>query len=57
MDTIADLNEFKEMLNNSTKEQLIEIIVNKACSDTSFELFVKIIYQFQVMLTMFLKCF
>lgn len=41
MDTIADLNEFKEMLNNSTKEQLIEIIVTKANSDTSFELFVK----------------
>ena len=41
METITDLNKFKEMLNNSTKEQLIEIIANKACSDTSFELFVK----------------
>lgn len=41
MENIDDLNKFREMLSNSTKEQLIEIIVNRANSDTSFELFVK----------------
>lgn len=40
MENIDDLNRFKEMLRNSQKEQLIEIIVNKSESDTSFELFV-----------------
>lgn len=40
MENIDDLNRFKEMLRNSTKEQLIEIIVTKAESDSSFELFV-----------------
>lgn len=41
MENIDNLNKFREMLSNSTKEQLIEIIVTKANSDTSFELFVK----------------
>lgn len=40
MENTEDLNRFREMLSNSTKEQLIEIIVTKANSDTSFELFV-----------------
>lgn len=40
MENIDDLNKFREILSNSTKEQLIEIIVTKANSDTSFELFV-----------------
>lgn len=40
METIDDLNKFKEMLNKSTKEQLIEIIANKAVVDSSFELYV-----------------
>lgn len=40
METIDDLNKFKEMLNKSTKEQLIEIIANKAIVDSSFELYV-----------------
>lgn len=34
MENIDDLNRFKEMLRNSQKEQLIEIIVNKAERDT-----------------------
>lgn len=40
METIDDLNKFKEMLNKSTKEQLIEIIANKAVIDSSFELYI-----------------
>lgn len=40
METIDDLNKFKEMLNKSTKEQLIEIIANKAVVDSSFELYI-----------------
>lgn len=40
METKDDLNRFKEMLNKSTKEQLIEIIANKAVVDSSFELYV-----------------
>lgn len=41
MENIENLNKFRKMLSDSTKEQLIEIIVTKANSDTSFELFVK----------------
>lgn len=33
METKDDLNRFKEMLHKSTKEQLIEIIANKAVVD------------------------
>lgn len=40
METKDDLNRFKEMLHKSTKEQLIEIIANKAVVDSSFELYV-----------------
>lgn len=40
METIDEFNKFKEMLCNSTKEQLIEIIANKAERDASFELYV-----------------
>lgn len=40
METVDDFNRFKEMLNKSTKEQLIEIIANKAVVDSSFELYV-----------------
>jgi len=40
MENAGNLNRLREMLSNSTKEQLIEIIVTKANSDTSFELFV-----------------
>lgn len=40
METKDDLNRFKKMLNKSTKEQLIEIIANKAVVDSSFELYV-----------------
>lgn len=41
METIDEFNKFKEMLCSSTKEQLIEIIANKAERDASFELYVK----------------
>lgn len=41
MENIDGLNDFRKMLSNSTKEQLIEIIVTKVNNDTSFELFVK----------------
>lgn len=40
METKDDLNRFKEMLHKSTKEQLIEIIANRAVVDDSFELYV-----------------
>lgn len=40
METIDEFNKFKEMLCSSTKEQLIEIIANKAERDASFELYV-----------------
>lgn len=40
METMYDLNNFKEMLSTATKEQLIEIIANKAVVDDSFELYV-----------------
>ncbi len=40
METMYDLNKFKKMLSTATKEQLIEIIANKAVVDDSFELYV-----------------
>lgn len=36
METKDDLSRFKEMLHKSTKEQLIEIIANKAERDAAF---------------------
>lgn len=41
METKDDLNRFKKMLHKSTKEQLIEIIANKAERDAAFESYVK----------------
>lgn len=60
METIEDAKRFREMLENSTREQLVEIIFGKAQSDRAFECFVKDYLNTSdsadEILRMFLKC-